>query len=274
MNVASGSGTVDVNSNGGLFGREAYVGLKGRFGTVKLGLQLDPAFISMVETDPQDAKESFSGLQTWINGSAVQNNPNTTTVNIFDANAVSYNYAAAGFSGTVLYSIGSIAGSNSANSLVSGSLSYTVGPLFLAAGAFKNHGAVAGQDGPSEWNVGGTYKLGDAKLKANYVDMKSNVTGGHDFQTYAIGGDYSFSLLTLNAGYYDNKDKTGNGKMTMFTLGGEYPLSKRTMIYLQLVAAKEDATGYGGANLVDQSGGTLSPGHTVSGAVAGIRHSF
>ena len=59
------------NSNGNLFGRQAYVGLKSGFGEVKAGLQFSPFFDTLVELDPVN----FSNFGLRPGGSPVATDP-------------------------------------------------------------------------------------------------------------------------------------------------------------------------------------------------------
>lgn len=276
MNVGSGATNTGVNSNGGFFGRAAYVGAKADVGTFKFGLQLDPAFISYLETDPRGMAQSFSGLQAWINSIAPQATPSTTTVNIFDQNAVSYSFSAGAFNGTALYSFGNAANSAGSNSLWSLGGSYKQDALQISAGAFKDKPASAtGTGAASEWNLGLGYKISALTLKANYLTVQPNVPGNSQFGTWGLGGEYAASgLLTLNAAFYNSKDKTQGGSVKSFTFGADYALSKRTALYGQWVSARQSASGWSGGAIVDQNGGLLSAGQTVSGLAIGIRHSF
>src|ERR1700761_3088008 len=42
------------NSNGNFFGRQAWIGLTGGFGTLQAGLQYSPFALSLISTDPRD----------------------------------------------------------------------------------------------------------------------------------------------------------------------------------------------------------------------------
>jgi len=276
MNMGSGATNTGVNSNGGFFGRAAYVGVKGDFGTLKLGLQLDPAFISYLETDPRGMAQSFSGLQPWINSIAVQSTPSVTTVNIFDQNALSYSFSAGDFHGTALYSFGNATNAAGGNSLWSLGGSYKNGPLQVSAGTFRDKPAPsAGPGGTSEWNAGVGYKIANLTVKANYLNVKPKVHGNSEFSTLGLGGEYAATgLLTWNLAFYNSKDKTLGGHVNTLTFGADYALSKRTSLYAQVASARQSASGWSGGGIIDQNGGLLSAGQTVSGLVLGVRHTF
>lgn len=261
------------NSNGGIFGRQANVGLSGQWGTVKMGLQLDPAFLSAVQTDPRGGAQSFSILPFWIGTNAASGTGSAkSAANIFESSAISYSYSNSGFSGTLLYAVGG--GAGSANSIVSGGVSYASGPLFVTAGAYRNK-TPAGTSGPSAWNLGVSYALTDElSAKVNHLAVKGNDGVLAEFATTGFGIGYSIGAVTYNAAYYMSKDKVGGGDAKLLTFGMDYALSKRTGLYAQVVSAKQSSTGYTGAGLLDVNGGMFSAGKNVSGVAVGMRHSF
>ena len=61
----------------------------------------------------------------------------------------------------------------------------------------------------------------------------------------------------------------GAGNATIYTIGGTYNLSKRTLLDIQIATARNslEANGVGNAD-------NPLPGHSQSGVYAGIQHSF
>jgi predicted porin len=265
-------GTI-ANSNGGIFGRQAHVGLSGGWGAVKLGLQLNPAFISAVQTDPRGGAQSFSILPFWIGSNvAAGEGSKKSAANIFESSAITYSYSAAGFSGTLLYSVGG--GPGSANRIVSTGLSYHGGPLFVTGGAYRNNTSM-GASGPSGWNLGASYAVTDAlSIKGTHLDVKGRDATGAHFATTGFGASYAMGPVTYNVAYYLSKDKAHGGDAKLLTFGMEYALSKRTALYAQAVSAKQSSTGYRGAGLLDVNGGSFTAGKSVSGVALGVRNLF
>ncbi|HZW11607.1 MAG TPA: porin, partial [Noviherbaspirillum sp.] len=92
-----------MRGDGGLFSRQAYVGLQGGFGTVKLGHQYTPMHLALDTIDP---------FGTGMAGNiAYQFNNNGTRM----SNTVNYSYSAAGFTGQAAYSFGEVAGDQGAS---------------------------------------------------------------------------------------------------------------------------------------------------------------
>ena len=69
------------NSNGNLFGRQAWIGLSGNFGAVKAGLQYSPFVLSLIGTDPRDVAYFGSGAVIYVDSVLV--------TGLFNQNAVS-----------------------------------------------------------------------------------------------------------------------------------------------------------------------------------------
>lgn len=261
------------NSNGGIFGRQAHVGLSGGWGALKFGLQLDPAFISAVQTDPRGGAQSFSILPFWIGTNVVAGEGSKkSAANIFESSAITYAYSAAGFSGTVLYTLGG--GPGAANRIVSTGLSYQGGPVFITGGAYRNKTST-GAAGPSAWNLGASYAATESlSIKGTHLDVKGQDAAAAHFVTTGVGASYAMGPVSYNVAYYLSKDKTHGGDAKLLTFGLEYSMSKRTALYAQAVSANQSSTGYNGAGLLDVNGGSFTAGKSVSGVTLGVRHLF
>ncbi|WP_179405621.1 porin, partial [Burkholderia guangdongensis] len=71
-----------ANSNGNFFGRQAWVGINGGFGTVTAGLQFSPFLMSVFATDSRDLKQFGSGLINYVD--------NVIVTGLFNPNSVMY----------------------------------------------------------------------------------------------------------------------------------------------------------------------------------------
>lgn len=81
-----------ADSNGNLFGRQAWVGLASDYGTVKAGLQYSPFVLLLISTDARSVSYFGSGVPVYVGSVFV--------TGIFNANAISYsNPTIAGFQG-------------------------------------------------------------------------------------------------------------------------------------------------------------------------------
>ncbi|CAN7238443.1 porin [Caballeronia sp. dw_19] len=82
----------------------------------------------------------------------------------------------------------------------------------------------------------------------------------------------------LIAAVYHVNANNGAGNATIYTVGGSYNLSKRTLLDIQVATTQNSKTANFGLN-ANNPGNTVStdnplPGHSQSGVYAGIQHSF
>ncbi|MGH8807171.1 MAG: porin, partial [Noviherbaspirillum sp.] len=106
-----------LGQGGRIFGRQAFVGLSGGFGTVKFGRQNTPMHVAIDTIDP---------FGTGMTGN-VENIFNAAGVRM--DNTVNYSLSAAGFTGQFAYGFGEVAGNNSANRVMGLGLGYANGPI-------------------------------------------------------------------------------------------------------------------------------------------------
>ena len=266
-----------ANSNGGLFGRMAYAGLSGGFGSVNLGLQFDPAFVATLHTDPLGATEYAAGVSQWLNTVTLTGNTGASTAGIFDSNAVSYSTPKMnGFDATVLYSLGGVSGNSSANSVTSFGAKYDgVKGLLISVGALQTKGAT-GSNGQNESSIGASYNMGAFTVAANYMEVKSTGLSTNTKRTSTnFGGSYQINgNLKVMAGYYDVENKTANanGSLKTTTAMFDYSLSKQTGIYFGGQSAKN--TAFVGGFLDAGGVGNSISGTTSTGFVAGLHKAF
>lgn len=210
---------------GTAFGRQAYVGLAGGFGTVTFGnvwSQMDD--VLGASNGAFDSAFSPAGL---ING------VNTLYVDR-PKNAIKYQSPSfGGLSGGFTYGLDE----NTAVSqdVVDFSLSYGAGPVGV-------NFAYQVQNGTTDTkltHLGGSYDLGAAKLLASYGQVKAGPAKVTDYQ---LGVDVPLSsALSLSGSYAHSKDNAflGDSKRDGFGIAAKYALSKRTFTYAGVVTAKE-----------------------------------
>ena len=82
----------------------------------------------------------------------------------------------------------------------------------------------------------------------------------------------------LIAAVYHVNGNNGAGNATIYTIGGSYNLSKRTLLDLQIATTRNSKNANFGLNADDAGTSTATdnplPGHQQSGVYAGIQHSF
>ncbi|ABB11304.1 porin [Burkholderia lata] len=258
------------DSNGNLFGRQAYVALENQFGKVAIGLQFSPFFLSLLDTDPRGFSQLGSGLIIYAD--------TVTGTGAFNSNAVSYTSPTiAGLQGKAMLALGGAAGNFQAGRQYSASLKYTVGNLLISGGIYSgNSGGTVSTPIPTTvafWGraIGATYNFGVVTAKAQFVNYK--VAQSYDSNVYSAGLDsYVTPQLNLNGGIYFTSDRnhTANHSI-MGAAGATYNLSKSTALYAQVAVVNNHGTMNTG---ISADGALYGAQGTTVGADIGIRHFF
>ena len=258
-----------ANTQGVLFGRQAFVGLSGGFGTVSLGRQYTAYDVLRGATNNvYDSAFAATG-GAWANGVADY----TNRVN----NSISYTSPSfAGFSGQIVASVGEDKTTGlSATKNNSLHIKYANGPLLVGfAHQTENNrnAAVLAAPGPPvvlaaaannapdrKYNmVAASYDFGVAALQAAYNQAKQ---GSRDDKEFQFGVSVPFGAASIALGAARSKSEFGGASTTGtgFGVAAVYDLSKRTSLYAGLNANKAEA-------------GTVKT--QTSLAAVGVRHRF
>lgn len=253
--------TGQFSQAGRLFGRQAWVGLNGGFGSVKFGRQWAPLFLALDEIDPFGTGLSGDASRIFASGGYP----------VRMDNAINYSMSANGFSGQVTYGLGEVAGSQSANRQTGVGLGYANGPLNLQFGYHKANttAAPAVTDARSVF-TGGSYDFGIAKAHLAYSDNRtdSTVAGGNaKSRNWLLGVTAPVGSGSLMASYIRNDVRNAaNADSSQFAIGYSHPLSKRTNLYASYGRVSNDS----GAAL----GGAAGSGDDPTLFNVGIRHKF
>lgn len=270
FSVDSGKTTQDTNKTQTLFGRQAFVGLTGNFGTVKLGRQYAPFDVVLAATDAFG--NGLDGRASNIAANKAGFTKGGYAVRV--DNLVAYetpNFS--GFSGGLAYGFGEVQGDNKAGRTIALNGQYKNDALYVGA-AFQQTNGTANLSGEKrqDWLLGAAYDFGVVRANAFYGQAKdATVVAGTDLkeQFYGIGVSAPFGAHKVMASVGQVKNKTDNqsGKATQYALGYTYNLSKRTNFY----ASVARITNSDGATLVVNNG---ADGIGRTGATVGIRHAF
>lgn len=259
------------NNGGGLFSRQAFVGLSGDFGTATLGRQYTAYDALRAATNNSyDATYFATTSNVWGNGVADYAN---RASNSFAYTSPVYS----GFSGAFV-----LAGGEDKTTTVKASrnnsfhIKYANGPL-LVGYAYQNEKFNAGSTniasltvpntltGDRTYNLfAGSYDFGVAKVTGGYNTAKQErstpATANGKDKEYQFGVSAPFGAATVAAGYTRSKSDNTDRRATGYSLLGTYDLSKRTRLYA------------GGVN--EKYTGTAVALTRRSGVVAGVRHAF
>lgn len=258
------------DSNGNMFGRQAYVSLDSPYGVATVGLQFSPFFLAIYETDPRGLSQFGSGLIHYVD--------NVLVTGIFNSNGVSYTSPNIyGFQGSVMFAFGGEAGNFQGGRQYSASLKYENGSLLINAAVYSgNGGGTVNTPIPSTiqfWGrtLGATYKFGIVTAKLQFVNYK--VAQSFNSNVYSGGLDcYVTPQLDLNGGVYYTSDRnhTENHSI-MGALGATYSMSKRTAVYAQVGVVNNHGAMDTGLSIDNALNGVQG---TTVGTTIGIRHIF
>ena len=274
-----------TNPNGRLFGRQAYVGLSGDFGTIKLGRQYTEGFNFFGDYDPLTIGNYTANAWPFF------------LTQFRSDNVVSYGGKFGGLDVGASYGFGEQPGSMTKNQYWGTRAAYSFGP-FGIGGVYQEIRDINGNK-QQMWGAAGKYAFGPAKIFLGYVGGRDS-TGVIDnsFMNQAavvstvparaaiaagassnprkdtlgyVGLSYQVTpALAVTGVFYadhiENKNGLNGNDGNRYTgvLLAEYSLSKRTQVY-----------GTVDYNKLTKAATTELPGNgTQMGVAAGIRHIF
>lgn len=269
-------------SQGGLtFGRQAYVGLSGNFGSVNFGRQYTPMFLAIDSFDPFSTglTSGTAGASTSSFGAAAYMEPNV--VGPRKNNSVTYSTNdLGGFVGSLMYGLGNeIPGNNQSGRYMSMSAAYTAGPMYLV-GVYSDSENVTGKFATKSSLFAATYDFSVVKLAGAYQYIKDEGTPTEVLKrdVYSIGatvpvsaaGSFLFNYITTKNKNHEIADADAN----QTAIGYTHSLSKRTNLY---TSYSYDRNGVGANFGSADSTLTFHPvagGATIKLFNVGIRHMF
>ncbi|NPT36038.1 porin [Paraburkholderia xenovorans] len=127
--------------------------------------------------------------------------------------------------------------------------------------------------------------LGQFKIQGAYQAIRSaGATGVLPGQPTTLDHEWggvtwqATPAAALIAAVYHVNGNNGAGNATIYTVGGSYNLSKRTLLDIQVAQARNSKTANYGLNANNAGTSTATdnplPGHNQTGVYAGIQHSF
>jgi predicted porin len=256
------------NSNGGIFGRHAYVQASGDFGDVKAGLQFSPFFLAIGGRDPR-AMSNFASAFTEYLGKVGING-------IFDSNSLVYSSPTfGGLTGSVQYAPGGVAGSGVKGRRLAASLVYAAGPLSADAAYYQAKDSATGDTAVDGATLGLSYSLGPVTGSVLAIRLKNNEAPGKpNYMIY--GGGLAWKPtgpFLVDCGVYYSKDRsTSASHSVMYSVGSMYSLSPRTSLYAQ-VALVNNHGGMGTGVAANGDLVQIPDGNTMAASI-GMQHRF
>ena len=212
INLTDGS----FKSAGTPFNRQAYVGLSGGFGELKLG-------------KTWNAYDDMAGAANDVFDSVLSSSRIAPSSNDYNGNPDQGIYYSSPSMGGVSGALSTSFKTGATESKVTAfRVQYEGGPVYVGVGyeSQSSTGATV-----KNTRLNGSYDLGAAKLLAAYGQTK-NGAAGVDTKDFTIGADVPLSgALVLSTGFTQVRPDSGGDSANSFGLGVNYSLSKRTSVY-------------------------------------------
>lgn len=247
------AGTVKDNAGvtqAAAFSRNAWVGVAGGFGAVKLGRIASPYFELEATHDGMFGSILSAGTVSFRTGAGNSTSLEVSNITPRLNNSIRYETPVlGGVAGALQYGLTE----NKTKAVDAGanyslSLAYAGGPL-SALLAYQSEKASGIATTIKNTRLGASYDFGLAKLRASY-GKGSNVAAvnGAEVTEYQVGIDYPASpALTLYTNYANSKDNVtldaNEGQRKAYGLGAKYTLSKRTFLYGGYVNGRKTQNG-------------------------------
>ncbi|MBP0598315.1 porin [Herbaspirillum sp. LeCh32-8] len=278
---------------GTLFDRKSVVGLSGGFGTLTLGRQTDYL---------EDIGTKYTSFQIF-GGSGVRAGHFNSLDRVTGArtsNSLRFDSAVyGGFSGSLFYGFGEVAGNNAAGRAVGVGANYANGPFGIGGAYYQSKlagdalPARAGDTDLKTFTLGASYQAGPAKLFAAWSQTRRplqaplaatglvNITSATRANIVDVGVDYAYDskLHLLASVIHDRADlaraTTGatRAHTTQVNLGVDYYLSKRTDVYAMF--SRQNAGDAVNPGVIGQSYSVAPADDSAQNVLRmGLRHKF
>jgi predicted porin len=257
-------GTGASNSATKFWDRQSWVGLKGGFGTARLGRQETLVFAAFNKGYDPFGRGLAGDIERMflIAGSGKRTD-----------NSVTYSTPVfGGFKGDLAYTLGEVAGSNAEGREYGVSLEYVQGPVGVI---YARHDANNKPTAPAPLINGktnflaGTYNFGVAKAYLAYGDNKNDAAAAAskiDTRTGLIGVSVPVGAHLFIADYISTTNKAfANKDAKQIAVGYTYTLSKRTNLYTSYSRTTNESAGTTNVSVAGASDRLLN---------VGVRHIF
>jgi len=212
-----------LGQGGRIFGRQAFVGLQGAFGAVKLGRQYTPMFIALDTIDPFG-----TGLAGQVSNLFTTNGTRTD-------NTINYSLTAGGINGQVAYTFGEQATGNSDARQIGLGLGYANGPLNVQFAYHDANANPSSAGGTETAFLGGAFDFKVAKLHAGYqsneVDTGAVTTTKQHNWMLGVSAPVGAAGSVMASFVRQDDRLAANVDTDQIGLGYIHNLSKRTNVY-------------------------------------------
>ena len=153
---------------------------------------------------------------------------------------------------------------------------YENGPLYIGA-AYESHMSQYSNSDSDMWRINGSFDIAGFLLGASYESIGGDVKS-YNRDAYGLFASYKMGAWNFKGNYLNasDNDAYNNSGADQWTIGADYVLSKRTVVYGYYASVSNDNyAGYGlgaGAGASDQTIGNAGSNPDSFGI--GMRHSF
>jgi predicted porin len=219
-----------------LFNRQAWVGLKGNFGSVRLGRMWDPYYVVLFNTVDPFGDGLVGGASRLMGGGGFRM-----------SNAIDYQTPElGGFYGELGYGLGEVAGDTSANRLWTMKAGYAAGPVDVVAAYYNQNKSVATGGATKNTLLGASYDFGAVKVRVGYDMLKGDTTAAGtvlDQRDLLVGANVAVGIGSVLVSYIRKTDKlVANADSRQIAVGYTHPLSKRTLLYTAYSRTSNDGS--------------------------------
>ena len=208
-----------AGQGGVLFGRQAFVGLTGKFGAVTLGRQYTPYYKTL-----RDIGDPFGAVS--LAGRA----GNLFVTNTRADNMVEYvSPSFAGIRADLAYGAGEVAGDSSKNRMLGGSIGYAGGP-FTAQLAYHRIENATATDFTRNALASAKYDFKAVVAYASYAINKGPALADSKDMLVGVAIPFGANKLLLSHVRHDDETAAGNDA-SQWGVGYTHQLSKRTDLY-------------------------------------------
>ncbi len=270
------------DTQGGNSSRHTFAGLSSKtlgaltFGTQESPLKTSTGPLAVYTNTLADYRSVFTKLSTRADNSVLYTSPDMGGLVVQAMYGARNEAGNAGNSDPRMYAVSGV---------------YKNGPLYATL-AYENNKSVSATNVSSDdkaWRAGVGYTFGNTKLGLAYENNDRDAVGTtitkNDGSAWYASVAHKLGNVTLNAAYTDRDEYTSgaNDGAKQFTVGADYNLSKRTMVYALYTKVDNDTNGrnaIGPATGIAQVGsGAASAGGIVAGGEAsgfslGMSHKF
>jgi predicted porin len=257
-----------MGQGGLLFGRQAFVGLTGGFGTLTFGRQYSAIDAVVATADPFGSGGAGRNVSlvtaSYVNGTKAYYNNRINNSVVYATPKLN------GYSAEVGYGFGEVTGNNSASRYIGGAAGYASGPLYVRL-AHQDINDATATGGARHTILGTTYDF--SILKAHFEYVVNRYEASHAVTAKSrdmlLGVSVPVGNGRVLASYIRKDDRlAANQDATMAALGYQYDWSKRTTLYTSWgrISNKNGAF-YTVNTAIDVGGGNKS-------FDVGIRHVF